>query len=85
MDGRGFILKTLIYFETQDEPVFYRWCATLKKVLDAYDIRFQITAEQKFKSEEHVLAFRSKERERQQSVEDVRIIHRNRQQKLRDE
>lgn len=69
--GREFILKTLIYFETQDQPVFYRWCATLKRVLDHYDIRFKITDEQKVKSEESVRRFRSEERERKESVDQV--------------
>ena len=79
LDGREFILKTLIHFEIQDQPVFYRWCATLKRVLDAYDARFKTTNEQKSKSEERVLAFRSKERERKESVDQVLIIPRNRQ------
>lgn len=79
-DGRVFILQTLIYFEIKDEPVFYRWCARLKKVLDDYDTRFKITTEQKVKSEESVQRFRSEERERHQSVEKIRVVHRNQHQ-----
>ena len=71
LDGREFILKTLIHFETKDEPVFYRWCATIKRVLDAYDTRFKTTAEEKVRSEERVLAFRHEERARKESLDKI--------------
>ena len=77
LDGRIFILKTLAYFEIQDQPVFYRWCATLKKVLDAYDEHFKTTPGQKVKSEEGVLAFRQVELTRKEFVEKILIAHRN--------
>jgi hypothetical protein len=70
-DGRIFILKTLAYFEVQDEPVYYRMCATIKRALDCYDERFKTTTEQKFKSEESIQAYKSKERERKESVEKI--------------
>lgn len=69
--GRQFILKTMIYFEIQDQPVFYRWCATLKRVLDAYDERFKTTAEEKIRSEESIQSLKSLELERKESVENI--------------
>ena len=74
-DGRVFILKTLTYFEIQDQPVFYRWCAIIKKVLDHYDDRFKTTDEEKFRSEKLIQALRQQERERKESVEKILLTH----------
>lgn len=38
--GRQLILDTIEYFESHDVSEFYMKCARLKKVLDAYDKRF---------------------------------------------
>ena len=74
-DGRVFILRTLVYFETGDEPVYYRICAVLKKVLDAYDDRYKTTDEQKFRSEKLIQALRQQERERKESVEKILLTY----------
>ena len=76
LDGRLFILKTLAYFEIQDQPVFYRWCSIIMRVLNDYDIRFKITAEQKARSEESVREYKSTERDRKKSVEEILSIGR---------
>lgn len=57
-DGREHILKTLAYFEVRDEPVHYRICMVLKRVLDVYDQRFKTGPPDKMSE------FRSIERER---------------------
>ena len=43
--GRELILDTIAYFESRDVSEFYMKCARLKKVLDAYDERFNISIE----------------------------------------
>ena len=38
--GRKFITDHITYFEKKDQPVWYKICAELKKVLDEYDEKF---------------------------------------------
>jgi len=71
--GREFILRTLAFFEIQDDSFCYKTCAKLKKVLDHYDARFKTTKEQKIQSQERFQEFRSVDRERKGVIEKVRL------------
>ena len=39
-DGRDYIMKVIKFFEDKDQPVYFKICAKLKKILDDYDVKF---------------------------------------------
>ncbi len=74
-NGREFILRTLAFFQAQDDSFCYKTCASLKKVLDDYDVRFNITADEKIKSGKRFDAFIDEDRERKEFVDEARSMY----------